>query len=280
MNSQAQPAPQAPPMDVIKTRIKAMWMDGDYVAFARHMEPGAIEILASWNIARGEKLLDLGCGSGQIAIPAARNGVEVTGVDIATNLVEHAQGRARDEGLNARFDEGDAGDLPYADASFDVVTSLIGAMFSPQPDQVAAEMGRVCRPGGRVRMANWTPDGFVGQFFKVLVGHVPPPAGVPSVFLWGNEEAVTSRLQPYFSTIELTRRHYPVWTYPFGTAELVQMFRTHYGPIKRAFDSLDDAGQTALRKDLEKVFAAHNMATDGTTRIESGEYLDIHAIRD
>ncbi|MDH4229597.1 MAG: methyltransferase domain-containing protein [Nitrospirota bacterium] len=281
MNSQARPQPATPPsMDTIKAKMKATWMDGDYVAFARFMEPGAIEILNSWNIAPGEKLLDLGCGAGQIAIPAARKGVDVTGVDIAANLIEHANGRARSEGLkSARFEEGDAESLPHADASFDVVTSLIGAMFAPQPDKVASEMARVCRPGGRVRMANWTPQGFVGQFFKALVRHVQPPAGVPSVFLWGDEETVKTRLGKHFSKITLTRKHYPNWTYPFDTPEVVELFRNYYGPIKRAFDSLDAAGQAALRKDLEEVYAAHNEATDGTTRIRGGEFLDIHAVR-
>ena len=268
-----------PSMGTIKTKMKATWQDGDYVAFAKYMEPGAIEILNSWNITPEEKLLDVGCGAGQIAIPAARAGVDVTGVDIAANLIEHASGRAVDEGLkNARFEEGDAENLPFEDASFDMVTSLIGAMFAPQPDKVAAEFARVCRPGGRLRMVNWTPQGFVGQFFKALVQHVPPPPGVPSVFLWGDEETVIQRLEANFKDITLTRKHYPLWHYPFDTPELVEMFRTHYGPTKRAFETLDDAGQARLRADLEKVYADHNKASDGTASMH-GEYLEIAATR-
>ena len=267
-----------PDMGALKTKLKGVWMDGDYVSFARYLEPGALQVLEGWAIAPGEELLDVGCGAGQIAIPAARNGVDVTAVDIAANLIEHARGRARIENLDARFEEADAEDLPFPSASFDVVTSLIGAMFAPQPDKVAAEFARVCRSGGRLHMANWTPQGFVGQFFKALVQHVPPPAGVPSAFLWGDEAAVTERLEAHFTDITLTRKRYQSWHYPFASAQVVELFRSYYGPIKRAFDSLDDAGQAALRADLEKVFEAHNKATDGTTTLD-GEYLDIYAIR-
>jgi ubiquinone/menaquinone biosynthesis C-methylase UbiE len=253
-------------------------MAGDYATFARYMEPGALEILDRWQIAPGSRMLDVGCGTGQTAIPAARAGVRVTGVDIAANWIEHARGRAAAEGLTAQFDEGDAEALPYPDASFDVVISLIGAMFAPRPERVAAELLRVCRPGGRLLMANWTPSGFVGQMFKAFGRHVPPPPGVPPAALWGDEPTVRERLGAGVRDLTLTRRLYPAFNYPFAVPQVVEFFRQNYGPAQRAFASLDAAGQGALRQDLEQVFSAHNRSANGVTALEA-EYLEVTAIR-
>jgi ubiquinone/menaquinone biosynthesis C-methylase UbiE len=266
-----------PDMQTIKTRMKATWMSGDYATFARYMEPGALEILASWQLQPGTKVLDIGCGAGQITIPAARAGVGATGVDIATNSLEHARNRATAEGLKVQFDEGDAEALPYPDASFDTVVSLIGAMFAPRPERVAAEMIRVCRPGGRILMVNWTAAGFVGQMFKTIAKHVPPPQGVPSVMLWGDEATVRERFSEGIKNLRLTKRFYPSWTYPFGISEVVEFFRQNYGPMQRAFAALEPDKQALLRQDLEQVFSAHNRATDGATRL-AGEYLEVVAI--
>jgi ubiquinone/menaquinone biosynthesis C-methylase UbiE len=265
-------------IDTIKTRMKATWMAGDYGTFAKYMEPGALEILSGWQIPAGTKLLDVGCGAGQLAIPAARAGVQVTGVDIATNSLEQARARATTEGLNVQFDEGDAEGLPYPDASFDTVVSLVGAMFAPRPERVAAELTRVCRPGGRILMVNWTASGFVGQMFKAIAKHVPPPQGVPSAMLWGDETTVKERLNAGIKELNLTKRIYPSWSYPFAVPEVVEFFRQNYGPTQRAFAALEPTAQEALRRDLEQVFSAHNRATDGTTRLE-GEYLEVIAIR-
>jgi ubiquinone/menaquinone biosynthesis C-methylase UbiE len=267
-----------PDMDTIKTRMKATWMAGDYGTFAKFMEPGALEILDGWQIAPGSQLLDVGCGAGQIAIPAARAGVQVTGVDIATNSLEQARARAAAEGLKVQFDEGDAEALPYPDASFDTVVSLVGAMFAPRPERVASELTRVCRPGGRIMMVNWTAAGFVGQMFKAIAKHVPPLQGVPSAMLWGDEVTVRERFKDGIKDLTLTKRIYPSWAYPFAVPEVVAFFRQNYGPTQRAFAALDDNGQKALRHDLEQVFSAHNRATDGTTALE-GEYLEITAVR-
>jgi len=267
-----------PDMDAIKARLKATWMAGDYGTFAKYMEPGALQILAGWRIPPGAKVLDVGCGAGQIAIPAARAGAQVTGVDIAANSLEQARARAAAEGLNVRFDEGDAEDLPYPDASFDVVTSLVGAMFAPRPERVAAELVRVCRPGGRVIMVNWTPTGFVGGMFKAIAKHVPPPPGVPPAGLWGDEATVRERLREGVSDLKLTRRIYPKFDYPFAVPEVVAFFRRNYGPTQRAFAALEPRAQEALREDLEAVFSAHNRAGDGATSLES-EYLEVVAIR-
>jgi ubiquinone/menaquinone biosynthesis C-methylase UbiE len=267
-----------PDIDTIKTRMKATWMSGDYGTFAKYMEPGALEILASWQLQPGTTLLDVACGAGQIAIPAARAGVHVTGVDIATNSLEQARARAKGEGLTVQFDEGDAEQLPYPDALFDTVVSVMGAMFAPRPEQVASELTRVCHSGGRILMVNWTPNSFVAHMFKAVGKHVPPPQGVPSAMLWGDEATVHERLTDGIKELKLTKRMYPSWNYPFAVPEVVEFFRQNYGPTQRAFAALEPDQQTLLRQDLEQVFSNHNRAKDGTTSLE-GEYLEVVAIK-
>ena len=262
----------------LKAKLRAAWMDGDYAAFSAYMKPGATKILAGWRIERGVRLLDVACGAGQTAIPAAKTGARVTGVDIASNLIEAARKQAASEGLHVQFDEGDAENLPYPDSAFDVVISLIGAMFAPHPEKVASELARVCRSGGRLYMANWTPDGMVGQMFKIVAKHVPPPRGMESPVLWGDEATVRNRLSAGFTDIKFVRKYYPSWSYPFDVRGVVEYFRTVYGPVKRAFGSLDHAGQQPLREDLETVFSTHSGTKNGTTVLQA-EYLDVSAIR-
>jgi SAM-dependent methyltransferase len=264
-------------MEALKTRLKTTWMAGDYGHFAQYLEPGALEFLDRLALASGTRMLDVGCGAGQIAIPAARAGVQVTGVDIAPNSIEQARARAKAEGLNVQFDEGDAEDLPYQDASFDVVVSLIGAMFAPRPEEVAAELLRVCCPGGRIVMVNWTPEGHVGQMFKIIGKHVPPPPLMASPLKWGDEAIVRERFSSGTESIEFTKRMYPM-QYPFPPAEVVEFFCTYYGPTVRTIAALDVDGQTAMRKDLEQLWADTNLAHDGTTHVEA-EYLEVAAIR-
>jgi SAM-dependent methyltransferase len=266
-----------PEMQTLKARLKGTWMAGDYGHFATYLEPGAMQFLERLAIQPGARLLDVACGAGQIAIPAARAGAHVTGVDIATNSLEQARARAQAEGLEARFDEADAELLPYEDASFDVVVSLIGAMFAPQPEQVAAEMVRVCRPGGRIVMANWTADGFVGQMFKTIGKHVPPSPLMASPLKWGDEATVRKRLRAGIAELRLAKRLYP-FRYPFPPAEVVEFYRAYYGPANRAFAALDAAGQAALRRDLEQLWSAHNRSNNGITYCEP-EYLEVIAIR-
>ena len=177
----------------LKTRLKATWMTGDYDRFSRYMERGAEQFYQRLGVKAGARLLDVGCGSGQLSLIAARTGAEVTGCDIATNWIEKARSRAAAEGLRVRFEEGDAEALPYGDGQFDVVTSLIGAMFASRPDLVSAELVRVCRPGGVIAMANWTPGGFVGKMFKTISRYIAP-SGMPSPLLWGDEASVRERL--------------------------------------------------------------------------------------
>lgn len=264
-------------LDALKGRLKAMWMAGDYGHFARFLEPGAMPFFEAMGIARGERVLDVACGAGQLSLPAARAGAVVTGVDIATNLIDQAKKRALEAGLSIEFVEGDAEALALPDAGFDVVFSLIGAMFAPRPERVASEFLRVCRPGGRIAMGNWTPGGFIGQMFKLTAAHVPPPPGMPSPVLWGDEDTVRARFGVGLSDLGLTRKLYAVH-YPFPPAEVVEFFRTYYGPTNRAFAALDENGQQALRSALEAHWSAANLGGINETRVEA-EYLEVTGVR-
>lgn len=263
-------------IDCLKARLREIWTAGDYDRFSRYMEGSAREFYERLNIAPGCQLLDVACGSGQLGLLAARDGVEVTGVDIAGNLVERARARARAEGLKARFEEADAEALPFEDASFDVVTSLIGAMFAPRPDLVAKELLRVCVPGGTIAMANWTPLGFIGQMFTTLSKFIAP-SGMPSPVLWGDEPTVRERLGKGLSELSMTRRQY-TFAYPFPPAEVVELIRLYFGPTNRAFASLDAEGQARLRQELEVLWTAHNRAGAGCTTVFA-EYLEVIGIR-
>ena len=179
-----------PEMESFKVRLKATWMAGDFTQIARSYESGATEFIERLNFAQGTNVLDVACGTGNLAIPAARRGAIVTGVDIAINLLAQGRSRAQAEGLTIQFDEGDAEKLPYNDASFDIIVSMFGVMFAPRPEKAAQELTRVCRTGGRIALANWTPTGFIGQVFKTIAAHVPPPPLMPSPVLWGDEETV------------------------------------------------------------------------------------------
>lgn len=266
-----------PEMEALKARLKSTWMSGDYGHFARYLEPAALEFLSRLALVPGTRMLDVACGAGQISIPAARAGLQVTGIDIASNLIEQARARARAEGLDVRFDEGDAEMLPYEDAEFDLVVSLIGAMFAPRPERVAAELVRVCRPGGRIVMANWTPEGHIGQMFKIIGKHAPPPPLMAPPMKWGDEATVRERLKEGIAKLDTTERTYSM-RYPFPPAEVVEFFRVYYGPTNRAFAALDATGQSELRRDLEELWARNNLATDGSTHVEA-EYLEVVAIR-
>ncbi len=273
------PTASQPDLALIKSKMKATWEDGDYTSFAKYMEAGAIEILNGWNIAPGKRLLDIGCGSGQTAIPAALRGIHVTAIDLASNLIADARERARSEGLVVRFDEGDAENLPYGDESFDVAITLIGAMFAPRPDKVVAEFARVVRPGGNLYMANWTPRGMPAMMFKCLAGYVPPPAGFIPPVLWGDEETVIQRLDKHFTDIQLTRRNYPQWHYSLTPTKLVDLFRTHFGPVKRTFEAIDEEAQKRLHRELALIYTECSDTLDGILTITAGEYLEVVATR-
>ena len=265
-------------IDALKTKLKATWMDGNYDYFSRFMEKSAAEFLDRLHISPGAALLDVACGSGQLALIAARRGARVTGVDIATNAIEAARGRAASEGLAAQFDEGDAEALPYDDASFDVVATIYGAMFAPRPDRVASELLRVCRPGGTIAMANWTKEGFIGQMFKTFARFIAPP-GMPAPVLWGDEAVVRERFGSGVASLRLTRVTFR-FDYPFGPAEVVEFFRQNYGPTTRAFATLGEADRDALRADLVNLWSSHNQATDPARTVVDAEYLEVVGIRE
>jgi len=262
--------------DDLKRRLKTTWMTGDYDVFSRFMEKDAKEFFDRLSIAPGTRLLDVACGAGQLALVAARAGAEVTGCDIATNWIEKARVRATAEGLDIRFEEGDAEALPYEDGRFDAVVSLIGVMFAPRPELVAAELTRVCRPGGMIAMGNWTPGGFVGQMFKIISRHIAP-SGMPSPVLWGDERTVRERFKAGIADLKFALRVYH-FDYPFPPEGVVEFYRTNYGPISRAFASLDTDGQETLRSDLTRLWSEHNYAAAGNTKVDA-EYLEVVATR-
>jgi SAM-dependent methyltransferase len=253
-------------------------MDGNYDYFSRFMERSAVEFLDRLDSKPGLSLLDVACGSGQLALVAARRRLNVTGVDIATNAILAARGRARADGLATRFDEGDAEALPYADGRFDVVTSLYGAMFAPRPELVSSELLRVCRPGGTIAMGNWTKEGFIGKMFQTFARFIAPP-GMPSPVLWGNEETVRERLSAGLATLALERVKYR-FDYPFGPAEVVEFFRENYGPTTKAFAQLGPSEGAQLRAELVQLWSAHNQAPLEQRTLVDAEYLAVVGVKD
>lgn len=263
-------------LDELKTRLRNTWMTGDYGRFSRYMERDAEAFYRRLPIPPDAQLLDVACGAGQLSLIAARAGAHVTGCDIAANWLVQARRNAAAEGLTLTFEEGDAEALPYGDATFDAVVSLIGAMFAPRPERVAAELTRVCRPGGIIAMANWTGPGFVGQMFKTIAKHIAP-SGMPSPVLWGDEPTVRERLGSGVTSLECSRHLYEL-SYPFSPQDVVEFFRANYGPMTRAFASIGEQAQQELREELTDLWSRHNRAADGTTRVDA-EYLQVVAVR-
>jgi ubiquinone/menaquinone biosynthesis C-methylase UbiE len=238
----------------------------------------AEEFMARLPLKPGMRVLDVACGSGNLAVISARKGCVTHGVDIATNLIAQARERAAAEDLTIEFIEGDVEALPYPDGEFDAVVSMFGAMFAPRPEAVAAELHRVTKPGGFVAMANWTPEGFIGRMFDVFKAHLPPPPqNIPSTMLWGDEPTVRDRLKA-FAEVKLTRR-IALMQYPFAPSETVDFFRRYYGPTGRVFDALSPERQAALRRVLVELQTAYNSSeTPGTTEARA-EYLEVIAQR-
>ena len=264
-------------IEALKTKMKGTWMTGDFGLIAKSYESGSANFVGKLGPSTGTQVLDVACGTGNLAIPAAKSGAIVTGVDIAPNLLAQARNRAQAEGVTATFDEGDAEKLPYADSSFDTVMTMFGAMFAPRPELAASELLRVCRSGGTIAMANWTSTGFIGKMFKVISGHVLPP-NVPSPIQWGDEETVRGRLSNG-ADLQLTR-HLISLDFPIESKELIEFWRRYYGPTNRAFEALADSPdkQAALRNDLERLWTDNNQKSDGSTLVES-EYLEVIATR-
>jgi len=270
-----QPAPAG--IEQLKQRMRGTWMAGDFGQIARYTAQAAEEFVERLNLQPGMRILDVACGTGNLAIPAARTGARVWGSDIAPNLLLQAQQRAQAEGLQAAFEEGDAEQLPYPAAHFDVVMTMFGAMFGPRPEKVASELARVCRAGGRIAMANWTPEGFVAKQFALGNRYIPPPEGIPAPVQWGDEKAARERLIPFTSEIRTERRRVR-FEFPFPPADVVQFFRQHFGPTQVAFSRLEPVRQAAYAAELESLWREHNEVGNGRTAV-TGEYLEVIATR-
>jgi SAM-dependent methyltransferase len=271
----------AQPVDMrtIKESMRATWMAGDFGVVAKTVARDAEAFVGRLGITPGMKVLDVACGTGNTAIPEARLGAAVTGVDIAPNLVQQARERAVAEGVSVIFEEGDAERLPYENGSFDALVTMFGAMFAPRYKLVAAEMARVLKPGGLLAMANWNPASFAGKMFRVGSAHVPPPPGIAPPVLWGDEAAVRERLEPHFT--EIRTELIPIdFDMPTDAAGAVAFFRKYFGPTQVAFSRLDEAGQGALAADLEALWAGANEAEDKENRVlVRNEYLQVTARR-
>jgi SAM-dependent methyltransferase len=265
-------------MEKIKDAMRATWMAGDFGVVAKTIAGGAEAFVERLGIAPGARVLDVACGTGNTAIPLARRGAVVTGVDIAANLLVQARERAEAEGLKVAFEEGDAEQLPYAEGTFDAVVTMFGAMFAPRPEMVAAEMARVLKPGGLVAMANWNPTSFTGRMFKAGARHVPPAPGIAPPVLWGDEGVVRGRLEPYFREIRTERIavDLDLATSPAGA---VAFFRRYFGPTKMAFERLDEKGQAAMAADLEALWAGDNLSVDAERTLVRNEYLQVTGVR-
>ncbi len=259
--------------------MRATWMAGDFGVVAKQITGEAEAFVDRLPVSPGMRVLDVATGTGNLALPLARKGADVTGVDIAANLLEQARQRAAAENLAVRFDEGDAEELPYPDASFDMAVTMFGAMFAPRPEMVASELARVLKPGGHLAMANWNPASFTGRMFKVSSRHAPPRADVAPPVLWGDEQIVRERLDSKFKDIrtQLVPLDFDLAMNPAGA---VEFFRQYFGPTKVAFSRLDEAGQAIFAADLAALWTSANVAEDPENHtLVHNEYLRVTATR-
>jgi len=262
--------------DAFTARTRAVWSAGDFGRIAVSYADGAAAFVDRLGLARDDEVLDAACGTGNLAIPAARAGARVTGIDIAPNLVDEARAAAAAAGLSIRVDEGDVEAMPYADASFSTVMSMFGVMFAPHPDRALSELLRVTRPGGRIALASWAPGGFIGSVLRAHTALVPPPPGLPSVLAWGDKEALMSMLAPHrnrIRSIQLVQRDITL-AFPMTPGGTVELFREFYGPSVRTYAALDAAGRSRLSVDLLYLWASHNIGGADETRVPS-EFLDV-----
>ncbi len=237
-----------PDLDAIKQRQQQAWASGDFAVVAARIVLVAEHLCDSADLRAGWRVLDVATGSGNAAIAAARHGCTAVGIDYVPSLLERGRERAAAEGLSVELLEGDAEALPFPDNSFDAVTSVFGCMFAPDHAQAAAELLRVCRPGGTIALASWTPEGFIGELFRTVGGHVPPPAGVRSPMLWGTEAHLRELMGDSICSLEVAER---TFTFRFTSAEdFVAFFRTWYGPTLKAFAAVEGSARDALEQDL------------------------------
>jgi SAM-dependent methyltransferase len=268
-----------PTIEQIKSNMRSTWMAGDFGVIAKTISGAGEEFIARLALPAGTRVLDIATGTGNLAIPLARSGCIVTGVDIAPNLLEQARERAAAENLTIQFDEGDAEALTYANGSFDAIVTMFGAMFAPRPAVVAAEFARVLKPGGTLAMANWNPPGFSGLMFKMGAKHVPPNPDIPPPVLWGVDATVRERLASGFTNIRT--QLIPIdFDLPMHAAGVVDFFRKYFGPTQVAFSRLEPTGQAAFAADLEVLWTEHNVSPTSAKRtLVHNQYLEVIATR-
>lgn len=265
-------AAATPDYSAIKARQNAAWASGDYARIGITLQMVGESLAEAMDLRPGSSVLDVAAGNGNATLAFARRWCDVTSTDYVDALLARGRARAEAEGQQVTFQVADAEHLPFADGVFDGVVSTFGVMFTPNQAKAAAELLRVCAPGGMIGLANWTPEGFIGQVFKTLGQHVAPPAGISSPALWGTRPWVDQHLGAQARSIAFTPRDF-VFRYR-SPDHFMDIFRTYYGPVHKAFLTLDPAGQAALAQDLHATIARFNTATDGSMRVPSA-YAEI-----
>ena len=256
-----------PDYAAIKTKQNAAWASGDYARIGVTLQITGEQLAETMDLRPASEVLDVAAGNGNATLAFARRGCDVTSTDYVEALLSRGRARAEAEGLAIKSQVADAEQLPFEDGRFDAVVSTFGVMFAPHQAAAAREIVRVCRPGGKVGMANWTPDGFIGQLFKTLGRRVPPPPGVSSPALWGSRPWLEETFATTAPSIAIAER---AFTFRYASANhFVDVFRTYYGPVHKAFLSLDPAGRDALESDLLDLVARFNQGADGTMRVPS-----------
>lgn len=270
------PAPTLPDLSAVKTRQQGAWSSGDYATVGTTLQIVGETLCEALDLRAGQKVLDVAAGNGNVTLAAARRWCEVVSTDYVPALLERGRERAAAERLAIEFREADAEALPFADASFDAVVSTFGVMFTADQDKAAAELVRVCKPGGKIGLANWTPDGFIGQLFKTIGKYMPPPAGVKSPALWGTGARITEFFGAQASSIQLEQRDF-VFRYR-SAQHWLDVFKSYYGPLLKTFGALDPETRTALTDDLFELIKRFNRSGDKTMVVPS-EYLEVVVIR-
>jgi ubiquinone/menaquinone biosynthesis C-methylase UbiE len=265
-----------PDLEALKTRQHGAWSSGDYAVIGATLQIVGEELCEALDLRAGQRVLDVAAGNGNATLAAARRWCNVVSTDYVGALLERGRLRANADGLSVEFREADAEALPFDDASFDAVLSTYGVMFTPNQERAAAELIRVCKHGGKIGLANWTPEGFIGQLFKTLGKHLPPPAGARSPALWGTEARIKEMFGPAASHIRAERRHF-VFRYR-SPEHFVEIFKTYYGPVLKAFAALDATNQEALKQDILALINSMNRSGD-RTMVLPGEYLEIIVTR-
>jgi len=262
----------APDLAAIKARQKIAWSSGDFAVIGTTLQIVGETLCEAVDLRSGQKVLDVAAGNGNATLAAARRFARVTSSDYVPALLERGAVRASAEGLEVEFVEADAENLPFPDASYDVVLSTFGVMFAPDQARAASELLRVCRSGGTIGLACWTPGGFLGDLFAVVGRHVPPPPGLRSPMEWGDERRLHDLFGPHASSLRVELRNFP-FRY-LSAAHWIDLFRTWYGPVHKAFAALDPTGQQALDRDLHALLARHDTGA-GRGLVVPGEYAEI-----